>query len=176
MDESANYVLLGYISGVHGVKGWLKVFSYTSPRLQITEYPEWYLADDGKKDWQRINVLDGKKQGKNIIALLDGVNDRNHVEALIGTKISIKTDQLEALPKHQYYWRDLIGLSVVTVDDVSLGVVDWLFDTGSNDVLVVKDNTGVAAKERMIPFLLDDVIKIIDLDEARIIVDWDPDF
>jgi len=175
MGQHTDYILLGKVSGVHGVKGWLKVFSYTSPRLKITEYSKWYLRK-GDGDWKAFNVINGRKQGKNIIASLDGVTDRNQVEALIGSEIAVHGNQLELLPDDEYYWRDLIGLTVTTIDGVLLGKIDWIFDTGSNDVIVIKNNAGKDKQEYMLPFLLDDVIKSIDLDASQMIVDWDPEF
>ncbi len=175
MSQNPDYILLGHVLGVHGVKGWLKVFSHTSPRLKITDYSKWFLKIKDE-NWTPFNVVGGRKQGKNIIALLEGVNDRNHVEALIGVKIAIRDDQLDGLSKNEYYWRDLIGLSVVTIQGVKLGQVDWVFDTGSNDVLVVKDQSGKEVRERMLPFLFESVIKSIDLDKSQMIVDWDPEF
>ncbi len=175
MSQSSDYILLGNISGVHGVKGWLKIFSHTSPRVQITNYSQWYLQKKNE-GWTPIKVLEGRKQGKNIIALLDGVNDRNQVEALIGSEIAIKSEQLEGLAKNEYYRRDLIGLLVETTDGISLGTIDWIFDTGSNDVIVVKDKSTSTVQERLLPFLIDDVVKSIDLGQSLMVVDWDPEF
>ena len=87
---------------------------------------------------------------------------------------------MNALSKNEYFWRDLIGLTVETINGVKLGTIDWLFDTGSNDVIIVKDTldeeTGIEVKEHLIPFVFDDVIKSIDLDKSLMIVDWDPEF
>ena len=175
MSQSSDYIILGKISGVHGIKGWVKVFSYTSPRLKITEYSDWYIQDDSKS-WNTKRVIDGKRQGKNIIAQLDHVNNRDQAEALIGKEIAIRNEQLKDLSENEYYWRDLIGLSVETTEGESLGKIDWLFDTGSNDVIVVKDNTDDKSKERMLPFLIGNVVKSVDLKESLMIVDWDPEF
>ena len=179
MDQSNDYVLLGKISGVHGVKGWIKVFSYTSPRVKITEYSQWFIKNRGNS-WKVNTLVEGRQQGKNIIALLEGINSREQAEALIGAEIAIHSDQLNALSKNEYFWRDLIGLTVETINGVKLGTIDWLFDTGSNDVIIVKDTldeeTGIEVKEHLIPFVFDDVIKSIDLDKSLMIVDWDPEF
>lgn len=175
MSQPSDYILLGSISGVHGVKGWLKVFSHTVPRLKITEYKQWFIRK-GKDEWSTINLLDGRIQGKNIIVLLEGVSDRNQVEALIGTEIAIQGNQLEKLSNDEYYWRDLIGLSVETTQGIKLGKIDWLFNSGSNDIIVVKDKLDADVKERMIPYLRDNIVKSIDLKKSLMIVDWDPDF
>ncbi len=175
MSQSSDYITLGKISGVHGIKGWVKVFSHTSPREQITEYKEWFLKGRDS-DWKPIRVIDGKKQGKNIIAFLENTHHRDQAEALVGSEIAIHKDQLKKLSKGEYYWRDLIGLSVETIEGEKLGEIDWLFDTGSNDVLVVKDTDGAEIKERMLPYVMGDVIQSIDLEKSLMIVDWDPEF
>ena len=85
---------------------------------------------------------------------------------------------LPELPQGEFYWRDLIGMSVVTDKGYSLGIVDDLMETGSNDVLVVKANSKDAfgQAERLIPFLTDSVIKEVKYDAREITVDWDPGF
>ena len=175
MSQSSDYIILGKISGVHGIKGWVKVFSHTSPREQIAEYKEWFLKSRGN-DWKPIKVVDGKKQGKSIIALLEDTHYRDQAEALVGSEIAIHKDQLKKLSKDEYYWRDLIGLSVETTEGEKLGEIDWLFDTGSNDVFVVKGTDGTEVKERMLPYVMGDVIQSIDLDKSLMVVDWDPEF
>lgn len=171
--SQSDYILLGEISGVSGVSGWVKVFSHTDPRVKITEYKRWYLQEKGK-DWRSVKLLNGRVQGKNIVVQLEGVNTRELAEVLKGTQIAIKQDQLEALPDNEYYWKDLIGLNVETTEGVNLGDIVWIFNTGSNNVIEVKDS--VEKTERMVPFLMDDVVISIDLDSNLMIVDWDPEF
>ena len=175
MSQSNDYITLGKISGVHGIKGWVKVFSHTSPREQITEYKEWFIKSS-REDWKPIKVIDGKKQGKNIIALFEDTHYRDQAEALVGFEIAIRKDQLKKLAKDEYYWKDLIGLSVETIKGEKLGEIDWLFDTGSNDVFIVKESDGGEIKERMLPYIMGDVIQSIDLEKSLMIVDWDPEF
>ena len=176
MSQSDDYILLGKISGVHGIKGWVKVFSYTDPRIKITEYSRWFMKTKKEQSWTVRNLLDGKEQGKNIIAKLDGINYRDEAEALIGTEIAIHEDQLDVLGKDEYFWRDLIGLSVETEAGQELGKIDWIFDVGSNDVVIVKgkDASG-ESKEHLLPYS-DDVIKSVDLEKSLMVVDWDPEF
>ncbi|MEH6457217.1 MAG: ribosome maturation factor RimM [Cocleimonas sp.] len=176
MSQSDDYILLGKISGVHGIKGWVKVFSYTSPRVKITEYSQWYVKSSKGQSWVSQKLTEGKVQGKNIIARLDGINYRDEAEALVGTEIAIHKDQLEVLAENEYFWRDLIGLSVETISGEKLGKIDWLFDTGSNDVIIVKDTESAEEKEHLLPYLFDDVIKSIDLEKSLMVVDWDPEF
>jgi len=173
MSQSTDYVLLGNVSGIHGLKGWLKIFSHTSPRLKITGYSQWFLKKQSE-DWKAYKVLNGREQGKNIIAQLEGISERNQVEALIGSEIAVLAEQLEALSDGEYYWKDLIGVEVKTTEGVTLGRLDWIFNSGSNDVLVVKSD-GADRKERMLPFL-DEVVISINLEQSLMIVDWDAEF
>lgn len=170
MDENKDELIeLGNISGAFGIQGWVKVFSHTSPRIQITDYRKWLVKQQG--DESEYRVLRGRVQGKSIVAQLEGVDDRNQSEALIGAVIYVRQSQLEKLDEGEYYWSDLIGLQVVNLEGVDLGHVDWLFETGNNDVMVVAGD-----KERFIPYIKDNFVKSIDLDAKQIIVDWDPDF
>ena len=162
-------VELGKINGVFGIQGWVKVFSHTSPRVQITDYRRWLLKHNGTE--KEYNVLRGREQGKAIIAQLEGVTDRNTSESMVGATIFVGSDQLEVLGEGEYYWSQLLGLSVVNTEGKELGKVDWLFETGNNDVMVVQGD-----KERFIPYIRDDFVKSVDLEKKVILVDWDPDF
>ena len=171
MSASAEFIILGKISGVFGVKGWVKVYSHTEPREGIVNYSPWYIKQ--RDGWQPIKVKNGKKQAKTVIAQLENINDRNQAETLIGLEIAVKPEQLPSLPEGEYYWADLENLQVNTIEGVEVGQVDYVFATGANDVLMVKKQDGT---ECLIPFIMDDVIKSVDLTTSLIIVDWDPDF
>jgi 16S rRNA processing protein RimM len=163
------HINVGNISGVFGVKGWVKVFSFTDIRENILNYSPWLLKKDSET--RLVAVIDGKLQGKVVVAQLDGVNDRDRAASLMGWDIFITPDQLPKVAKGEYYWSDLIGLNVETDVGVQLGTVDGLLETGANDVLVVKGE-----RERAIPFLQGKTIINIDLDAGKIVVDWDPEF
>lgn len=170
MDEKQDDLIeLGNINGVFGIQGWVKVFSHTSPRIQITDYRKWLVKHQGETIEYR--VLRGRVQGKAIIAQLEGITDRNQSEAMVGATIYVRKSQLEKLGEGEYYWSELIGLRVVNLQGVDLGEVDWLFETGNNDVMVVAGD-----KERFIPYVKDNFVKEISLEDQKIIVDWDPDF
>jgi 16S rRNA processing protein RimM len=162
-------ISVGKISGVFGVKGWVKVFSFTDPRENILTYSPWLLKKGDET--KTVNVVDGQLQGKTIVAQLAGVNDRDQAASLMGWDVFITQGQLPAAAKGEYYWSDLIGLKVETIDGVQLGVVDSLLETGANDVIIVQGE-----RERVIPFLQGQTIIDIDLDAGRIVVDWDPEF
>jgi 16S rRNA processing protein RimM len=163
------HVSVGKVSGVFGIKGWVKVFSFTDPRENILTYSPWLLikGDETKS----VDVTDGQLQGKTIVAQLNGFNDRDQAASLMGWDIFITRDQLPKAASGEYYWSELIGLAVENVQGVQLGVVDSLLETGANDVMIVQGE-----RERAIPFLQGQTIINVDMDAGRIIVDWDPEF
>jgi 16S rRNA processing protein RimM len=162
-------VHVGKISGVFGVKGWLKIFSYTEPRDNILSYKNWLLKKSGQD--KSIKVISGQIQGKGVIAQVDGITDRDQALTLIGWDIYISHDQLPSLGHGEYYWADLIGIEVENLEGIHLGKVESLFETGANDVLLIKGE-----QERAIPFLQGQFVKSIDLAAGKMIVDWDADF
>lgn len=166
----SDYINAGQISGVFGVKGSVKVFSHTDPRENIVHYSPWLLEKNGQT--RLVDVISGQRQGLTVVASLEGVRDRDEALALIGWNILILRSQLPQPAPNEYYWLDLIGLKVQNQENVYLGIVDHLLETGANDVLVVKDGE----LERLIPFLQSITVLTIDLSAGVMIVDWDPDF
>ncbi|MBZ9558210.1 MULTISPECIES: ribosome maturation factor RimM [Modicisalibacter] len=173
--DTDDYVVLGKLTSPHGVRGWLKVYSYTDPMEGILDYPEWVLVQHGS---QRVyRVAEGRRQGKGLVAGLEGVTSREQAEQLAGAEILLAKAHLPPLESGDFYWHQLEGLRVVTLEGVDLGYVDYLFETGANDVLVVRgDAESLDEKERLLPFLPDEVIREADLDAGRLTVDWDPEF
>jgi 16S rRNA processing protein RimM len=169
LDAPDNMVVIGKISGVFGVRGQVKVFSYTEPRENILKYDPWMLGSGD--NWKSYQVISGKLQGKGLIAQLKGCDDRDQAQLLVGQEIVIEKSQLPETKAGEFYWSDLEGLSVITTEQIELGKVSHLFETGSNDVLVVKGE-----REHLIPYIKDQVIRQIDLDTGQIVVDWDPEF
>ena len=162
-------IIMGRVSGLFGVRGWLKIYSHTAPRDGILDYKVWYLKRNGA--WREHKVSGGHTQGKGIVAHLDGYDDRDRAAELIESDIAVRREQLPPLAEGEYYWTDLEGLRVVTLEGVELGVVSHLFETGANDVLVVKGE-----RERLIPYTMDQAVREVDLETGRMVVDWDPDF
>ncbi len=158
----------GHVTGVHGIKGWIKIFSNTIPREQITSISPWLIDIDDKLVEFKVK---GKKQGKLIVAHLTGCDDRNTALEYINAKIFISKAQLPHLDKGNYYWADLEGLSVETAEGDLLGTVDHLLETGANDVLVLKGE-----RERLIPFVMDDIVLDVNLDKGIIRVNWQADY
>ena len=165
----AAMLTLGKISGVFGVKGWVKIYSHTAPIQKIISYSPLYLKK--RQTWNAITIVNGHKQGKGVVAQLEDINDRDQAFTLIGMELGIQREQLSDLADDNYYWTDLEGLKVVTTDDVPLGKIAWLFETGSNDVMVVKGE-----QEHLIPWIQGDIVKSVDLNNAIVRVEWDIDF
>ena len=161
-------VILGRVSGLFGVKGWIKVHSHTEPREAILDYRDWLLLRGD--DSQAVRLAEGRRHGKTIVVRLDGVDDRDVAAGYVGAAIAVSREQLPATGQDEYYWADLEGLQVVHRDGRTLGTVAYLLATGANDVLVVRGD-----EEILIPFVRDDVIKDVDFATGIISVDWEWD-
>jgi 16S rRNA processing protein RimM len=166
---SDRQVTVGRIVGVHGVRGWLKLFSHTDPIDNLLRYRPWRVALDGNE--AELNPLEGRVQGKSLVARIEGLDDRDQAMRWVGADIRVDRSQLPKPKKGEFYWIDLEGLKVRTTDGVELGSVSHLFATAANDVMVVRGE-----RERLIPFIHDRFVKSVDLDGGGIVVDWDPEF
>jgi len=196
-------IVLGKVIGFYGVRGWVKVHSDTDPRENIVRYRRWWLGDASNK--RAIEVVQGKRVGKNVVAKIAGIETREQAATLLGSTISILRSDLPALPESEVYWTDLVGCDVFEANGERIGPVKRLIETGANDVLIVKDErldkadeidqtSGVTAsraskptksenksktskrQDILIPWLRPQVILEVDLSQKRISVDWDPDF
>ena len=165
-------VVLGRISGLFGVRGWVRVFSYTEPREAVLQYKGLLLGRDG--DWQSTEVVEGQRHGKSVIAHLKGFDDRDQAATLIGTEIGVDREALPEPDDGQYYWSDLLGSTVVHSDGKELGRIDSILETGAHDVMVVHGGKD-GEQERLIPFVKDKVVISVDLKERRVNVDWEWD-
>ena len=167
MKRAHKIVALGYISAVHGIKGWVKVHSWTRPMEAILQYQPWLLGEEKKP----VKIVDGRKQGKGLAALLPGYEDRENAATLVGSQIFISRDQLPGTAEGEYYWSDLEGLEVTTTKGELLGRVDKLMETGANDVLVIMGD-----REHLVPFVQGQYVLSVDLENGVMVVDWDPEF
>lgn len=166
---AARGVTLGHIAGPFGVKGWVKVKSYTEPEEGILGYREWrvHVPHGGTRT---LRPVEGRRHGKLVVARLDGVNDREAAAALSHCEVSVPRGELPPAGERQYYRADLVGLEVVATDGRPLGRVDHFVETPANPVMVVRGE-----REHWLP-LVPRHLKSVDLDAGRIVVDWDPDF
>ena len=160
---------MGHVSGLFGVKGWVKVFSHTRPRSRIVEYKAWYLGRDSKP----VTLQEGRSHKEGVVAKFEGIDDRDAAAVLLESEIWVDEAELSALPEDEYYWYQLIGLEVLDMNKQSLGSVTNLLETGANDVLVVR---GEGKTEHLIPYIKGQVIQSIDLEKNCLIVDWDINF
>ncbi len=161
---------VGRIIGPYGVRGWLKVYSYTHPKKNILDYAPWFIQlGQGPAEVRRL--IDGRVHGKNIVAQVEGCSTREQVSRWVGAEISVERSRLPRLEPGEYYWADLIGWKVITVTGVELGTVDHLLETGANDVVVIKGE-----RERLIPYIKGSVIRETDPVARVLWVDWDPEF
>lgn len=169
---SGRRVEVGRIVGLHGVRGGVKLESWTNPRAMIFQYRPWTLVWPAGAERELAGAR-GQVQGKGLVAELPGVDDREQAQVLVGAKIFVPREALPAAPEGEYYWADLEGLDVVNLEGVALGRVSHLIATGANDVMAVRDGDG---RERLLPFVVGHCIKQVDLATSRIVVDWDPEF
>lgn len=176
-EPGSNLLTAGKITGCYGVRGWVKIHSYTEPVENISRFDRWQLRRRG--ELQDVLFDQWKRHGKGMVAHIAEVDDRTLAESYRGLEIVVEADRLPGLEEGDYYWRQLQGLQVwarepgTEVDRVLLGTVDYLIETGANDVLVVKASAGsIDDRERLIPYLPGDVVSRVSLEEERIEVDW----
>lgn len=176
--KKSNLITIGKITGVFGIKGWVKLKSFTEPQDNILEYSPLLLKTrHGVKEY-KIAEYQFRPQG--LIVRLDGVDDRNAAEDVAPVDVAIDKSLLPELGENDFYWFQLEGLRVISCYEGvqrDLGVVARVMATGANDVLEVKpDSQSIDDKERLVPYVLDVYVKEVDLSSGSISVDWDPEF
>jgi 16S rRNA processing protein RimM len=175
VSDKAEPIVMGKFGAVYGIKGWLKVHSYTDDAESIFEYKPLLMKSKGQL--QEVNITAWKRHGNGFVAKIAEFDVREEAQALVGLELFVDSKKLPEL-EEDFYWRDLVGCQVQTDKGYDLGVVTEMMETGSNDVLVVKANSNDAfgQKERLIPFIEQQVISNIDITSKLIIVNWEPDF
>lgn len=163
-------VLLGRIHGAFGVRGEIKLESFTEPLRSIFRYQPWTLRDAQGRERELTGVR-GRETAKGLVAIFPDVEDRDAAEAMRGIEVWAPRSVLPPPKPGEYYWVDLEGLRVVNTEGVDFGIVSHLFSTGVNDVLVAKGE-----RERMIPFVEPDYVVSVDFEAGVVTVDWDADF
>lgn len=159
---------MGRVSAPYAVRGWIKIQPQTEYIDSLLDYPVWHLG--GKGRWRPFRLVEGKAHGQYLLAHLEGMDDRDAAEAVMGMEIAVSREDRPDAGEGEYYWDDLIGLDVVNGDGVAFGRVTGLLETGAHDVIVVKGE-----RERLIPFV-DAYVREVDMVARRIAVDWDPDW
>ena len=164
-----HWVVVGQFGKAHGLKGLVKVHSFTDPKDNLLRYENWHMRS--KDGWQKVELERVQLQDRAILAKIAGINDRDAAGLITNCQIAVAEEALPELNPKEHYWFHLIGLEVVNTQGVSFGKVDDLMATGSNDVLIVKGE-----KERLIPYLPEQVIVEVDRSNGVIRVDWDENF
>ena len=162
-------VVLGRVGAPHGVRGWSQLWSFSDPPQGLLQHRRFEATRRGQR--LVLEIADSRMQGDRLLVRFVGVEDRDAAARLTGFELAVPRAALEPAPPGSWYWHDLVGLAVVTVDGRPLGRVDHLIETGAHDVLVVQGE-----RERLIPFALPQVVKKVDLDAGRIEVDWDAEY
>jgi 16S rRNA processing protein RimM len=169
VDKNSDWVVIGRFGRPHGIKGLISIISFTDPRDNILSYTDWHAYIN--KQWQPVKLLDLTSNNKSILAKVDGYVEREDLAYLTNIDIGIKSEQLPMLDEGEFYWSQLVGMEVVTVEGISLGQVTEILSTGANDVLVV-----VGEKRHLIPYLPGKSIIKVNDSQRIITVDWDMDF
>lgn len=163
-------VIMGRIAAAYGIRGWIKVQPFTEYSDSLLDYRTWWLGHE-QGPWREVEVSEGEVHGKTLVAQLPDCPDRTAAEKLKGLLIAVPRDSLPKQGKDEYYWTDLIGMTVVNEAGETLGTVANLLETGANDVLVVQGAGG----EILIPFVAP-VVGKVDAKGRTIRVDWSADY
>ncbi|MFW5440289.1 MAG: ribosome maturation factor RimM [Methylophilaceae bacterium] len=167
--ETDSLVIMGRIVAPYGVKGWVKVLPDTELIDGLLEYTTWQIGKGA--DWRAIKLKSGKVHNDVLVVKLEGINDRDAAFACKGQQVAVPREALPQLDNDtEFYWSDLIGLTVKNKQDVDFGKIVDVFETGANDVILVKGEI-----DRLIPFTEQTVIEV-SIENQSMLVDWDGDF
>jgi len=170
----------GTITGAYGIKGWVKLHALTESPDGLLAFDHWYQRRDAAGErYEELRFLAGKRHGKGLIAQIDGVDTRTEAEGLRGVEVWVRAEELPPLEDGDFYWHELAGMQVWTTHEgqnLLLGCVDHLIDTGANDVIVLAPCEGsVDDRSRLLPYAVGQVVKKVDARQRRIDVDWHPE-
>jgi len=173
-EKADDLIVVGKIFSVHGVRGEVKVYSFTDPIENLLDYQNWTLRREGTV--KQVELVSGRSNKKELVAKLKGLDDRDEARLLSGYEICISRSLLPNLTDDEYYWYQLQGLKVINQDEHLFGTVDHLLETGANDVMVVKPCAGsLDDRERLLPYTAQCVLAV-DLEAGVMRVEWDADF
>lgn len=157
-------VEVGRLGAAHGVRGWLRVQSYTDPPQRLFEWQRWFVGG------REMKVIEVRPQGDGWITLLDGLTERNGASLLTGQMISVSRDLLPPTEGREHYRDDLLGFEARNLEGALLGQVDHFVDTPGNAVMVIK-----GVKEHWVPVTTQHLVRV-DVGSQSLIVDWPEDF
>ncbi len=177
-------VEVGRILDAWGVKGWVKILAHSASSEALFSSGRWYLQPPDVKHRPGFDAFSGtvalavsesKAHSDSVVAKFAGIDDRTPAEALRGARIFVPRSSFPKAGKDEYYWVDLLGLSVVNREGLALGSVRDLMATGPHSVLCVEYTEAEQTLERMIPFVAA-YVDAVDLPGKTITVDWQPDY
>jgi 16S rRNA processing protein RimM len=174
-EAPSDLILVGYVSGAYGLKGWVKIRPYSQEADALVGARTWWLD---KPEMRDVQVLQSRLHVDEVVAQLMGVADRDAAEALKGATVQIRRSHFPALDNNEFYWVDLIGLSVENLHGEALGKVSELMDNGAHPIMVVQsEDVGADGKPRqwLIPFV-EQFVPTVDVAARRIVVDWEKDY
>ena len=164
-DDSPPLIELGSVGAPYGVRGWIKVRSYTDPPERVFEKRRLQLVLRGRSETYQIESTG--RSGGQLTAKLRGVDDRDQAKSLTGASIVVARDELPPRAAGDFYRTDLIGCDVVNRSGVRLGVVRCFIETPAQPIMVVQGQ-----KEIWIP-AVPQHLQRVDLKARRVVVNWD---
>jgi 16S rRNA processing protein RimM len=185
---SGKRVIVGRVGGVYGVRGWVKIHSFTTPPEGLFAYSPWFLLPPSNNTGsagqnsrsEQVKLLEFRPHGKFFVAHFEGYDDRERATLVSQRDIEVSEVALPSLPEGEYYWQQMYGLNVCIETEGSellLGKVSSHMETGANDVMeVVPCQDSLDDRTRLLPFVPGVHVLKIDLVAGKIMVDWDPDF
>lgn len=162
----SDLVVIAKVGAPYGVKGWSHVQSFTEVTDDVIKYSNWLI--EKKAVWVDGRLEQVRRHGTGVVAKFKEANDRDKAATLTGLKIAVARTEFAQLPADQFYWRDLVGLSVLAAE-TSIGTVQYLYEAGANDIMVVQEKD----KEHHIPFTYGDVVQKVCLKSKEIVLDWE---
>lgn len=173
-------VALGYVAGVFGVKGRVRIYSFTRPHSGIFNYPRWWIKradpDSGLTEFE-VDLLEGRTKADKLVALISDksgrpLSSRDEAAGFVGATIYVARSALPPTREGVYYWADLIGLHVRTVSGDSLGHVETITDNGAHDVLVVANEKN----RQLVPFVFGPIVTKVCIEKGYLVVNWEADY
>lgn len=166
-------VVLGRIAAPFGVRGWVKIHPFADDPVAWCDMSRWWVGADGPNpEWSPRDLQGCREHGSGLVVHFAGIDDRTAADALKGRLVAAPRELLPQTGIDEYYWVDLVGLSVLNEAGARLGQVTGLIRAGAHEVLAVRDEDG---QERLLPFV-ENVVKEVDRAGGAIRVVWERDW